>query len=263
MCCISDGLAYDIPSLKGHLRHCKEHTPHTLETLVVLFTSLAIPDANLNMSLERGPITALDALATPLPGFECSLCHLGFPECHKRLQAIQAHWKQHHADDPSFAAKPWLTSAACLVQKWYGGDNKLRADTGQYVIVCMPSAAPLVLSRQNSEDLKVFHQLVSHAPPAVNLGDVNVLDQRDVSAVVRKMGWQQLATSEGLGDHILLMAQTSSTGLDGSDLDLDLVNRVCTNFIQVVETRLSDLPLTLLARINNPSQYVTCPFLFG
>ena len=248
LCCIQERVAVDQLSLNSHLKNCREHGMTNITELEALFASLDVPNADSNTSLPLGPIEPLSTLATPQEGYICPLCSIPFPRgsLQDPFRRIRDHYKKCHPESQN-----WQTSCRCQVQKWYGGDNKIRANLSQWVCV---TPRPL-LAVSKDPQIIAFKSIVEGLLPPRGEND-HILDDRDIGAVVHRMHWQRFATRQCLKDHRLLLSRTAGIGHQQEDLPIGRLHEVCQQWMGYIEERLNELPSNLHFRLSALSRYV-------
>lgn len=211
-----------------HLEKCTLHsvTPPLLNTI-------AIADADDPLPLDIGP--PLPAIAVE-PGFRCEECKLAFtaPQSQPRKKFNEHVRKDHRGEN--------VKATECQIQKWFGGDSNHRNSNDpaqlkwRYVIV-KPGAqdspeTPSVLLDQ----LELFDKIVP--PRSTQSESVDVIDRRELGAVIHRLNLLRFADAEAMRAHYALCHVTQGTTLDNGP---DLVS-LAREYIQEVQQEVTALP---------------------
>lgn len=239
--------------LQNHLTSCQHSC--SIQQALDFVRTYSIPTPNENVSLPAGPLVCLSFLGEPVDGYVCSTCGLGFsrtggPKSKDPHKGIRDHFHTHHLSS-------WDLSSIkdVRLQRWYVLDKKNRYGSLQRPGQPQTFFSPWVIIESGSSPsfehrMADFNSLLPIVPPS----EPSVVDDRDVSAIVERMGWKRFANHATMQQHLQLLAETASSGAEGQDLDVHLLQRWCEYYVHFIDKQLEHVPTNFLFTLVTISQ---------
>jgi hypothetical protein len=144
-----------------------------------------------------------------------------------------------------------VESSPCYIQRWFGGDSSYRASADptqerwRYVVVDPHTPDATLASPLLLHQLELFEQIVP--PPSTHPESVDVIDRRELGAVIHRLNLLPFASAEVMRTHHALCHTGHGIGLDG--LDLFSLCREWIRSVQQVTEKLPDQVLCWLGTL--------------
>jgi hypothetical protein len=227
--CLHAAEGVPLRDVQQHLVKCTHHV--VTESLHALLSNTAIADAEDPLPLEIGapiPFVASEE------GYQCKKCQLAFTAPFTQpKKKINKHIRDAHGGCDA-------QIHPCFIQRWFGGDSSYRtcSDPAQmrwrYVVMDPHVPAAVLAPPSLSCQLELFEQI---APPSTHPEITDVIDRRELGAVIHRLNLMPFASVEVMRAHHASCHVGHGIGLEGPDLF-----SLCREWIMLVQRVTDTLP---------------------